>query len=133
MPRVGALRLAASSAPTRLVPQLAFAARQEEEQGRLAIGPGNRIRPVGVADNPVEKWSGAISAAAQPCRVFLSLENLSLENQRAIRPRGQAVRQAVRKRCASVAHITAQTLDHPSHFVSALTHSHSHCVHYQQS
>jgi len=51
MPRVGALRLAASSAPTRLVPQLAFAARQEEEQGRLAIGPGNRIRPVGVADS----------------------------------------------------------------------------------
>ena len=51
MPRVGALRLAASSAPTRLVPQLAFAARQEEEQGLLAIGPGNRIRPVGVADS----------------------------------------------------------------------------------
>ena len=51
MPRVGALRLAASSAPTRLVPQLAFAARQEEEQGRLAIGPGNRIRPAGVTDS----------------------------------------------------------------------------------
>ena len=51
MPRVGALRLAASSAPTRPVPQLAFAARQEEEQSRLAIGPGNRIRPVGVADS----------------------------------------------------------------------------------
>ena len=50
MPRVGALRLAASSAPTRPVPQLAIAARQEEEQSRLAIGPGNRIRPVGVAD-----------------------------------------------------------------------------------
>ena len=30
MPRVGALRLAASSAPTRPVPQLAIAARQEE-------------------------------------------------------------------------------------------------------
>ena len=44
------MRLAASSAPTRPVPQLAFAARQEEEQSRLAIGPGNRIRPVGVAD-----------------------------------------------------------------------------------
>ena len=40
MPRVGALRLAASSAPTRPVPQLAIAARQEEEQSRLAIGPG---------------------------------------------------------------------------------------------
>ena len=51
MPRVGALRLAASSAPTRLVPQLAFAARQEEEQGLLAIGPGNRIRPAGVTDS----------------------------------------------------------------------------------
>ena len=50
MPRVGALRLAASSAPTRPVPQRAIAARQEEEQSRLAIGPGNRIRPVGVAD-----------------------------------------------------------------------------------
>jgi len=50
MPRVGALRLAASSAPTRPVPQFAIAARQEEEQSRLAIGPGNRIRPVGVAD-----------------------------------------------------------------------------------
>ena len=51
MPRVGALRLAASSAPTRIVPQRAIAARQEEEQSRLAIGPGNRIRPVGVADS----------------------------------------------------------------------------------
>ena len=51
MPRVGALRLAASSAPTRPVPQRAIAARQEEEQSRLAIGPGNRIRPVGVADS----------------------------------------------------------------------------------
>ena len=51
MPRVGALRLAASSAPTRPVPQFAIAARQEEEQSRLAIGPGNRIRPVGVADS----------------------------------------------------------------------------------
>ena len=40
MPRVGALRLAASSAPTRPVPQRAIAARQEEEQSRLAIGPG---------------------------------------------------------------------------------------------
>ena len=39
MPRVGALRLAASSAPTRPVPQPAIAARQEEEQSRLAIGP----------------------------------------------------------------------------------------------
>ena len=51
MPRVGALRLAASSAPTRPVPQLAFAARQEEEQGILAIGSGNRIRPAGVTDS----------------------------------------------------------------------------------
>ena len=51
MPRVGALRLAASSAPTWSVPQRAIAARQEEEQSRLAIGPGNRIRPVGVADS----------------------------------------------------------------------------------
>ena len=53
------MRLAASSAPTRPVPQraiaampqFAIAARQEEEQSRLAIGPGNRIRPVGVADS----------------------------------------------------------------------------------
>ncbi|EOD22289.1 hypothetical protein EMIHUDRAFT_207474 [Emiliania huxleyi CCMP1516] len=50
-PVPSALRLAASSAATRPVPQLAFAARQEEEQGRLAIGPGNRIRPAGVADS----------------------------------------------------------------------------------
>ena len=51
MPRVGTLRFAASSAPTRPVAQLAFAARQEEEQGRLAIGPGNRIRSAVVADS----------------------------------------------------------------------------------
>ena len=41
------VELAAASAPTRPVPQLAFAARQEEEQGRLLTGPGNRIRPAG--------------------------------------------------------------------------------------
>ena len=51
MPRVGALRLAASCAPTWPVPQLVFAARQEEEQGLLAIGPGNPIRPAGVTDS----------------------------------------------------------------------------------
>ena len=44
MPRVGAVRLAASSAPTRPVPQRAIAARQEEEQGRLAIGPVHALQ-----------------------------------------------------------------------------------------
>ena len=63
MPRVGALRLAASSAPTRPVPQRAIAARQEEEQSRLAIGPGNRIRPVGVADSSNTRRSDAASHA----------------------------------------------------------------------
>ena len=63
MPRVGALRLAASSAPTRPVPQLAIAARQEEEQSRLAIGPGNRIRPVGVADSSNTRVDGGCCAS----------------------------------------------------------------------
>ena len=66
MPRVGALRLAASSAPTRPVPQLAIAARQEEEQSRLAIGPGNRIRPVGVADSSNTRVEVAAPLGAVP-------------------------------------------------------------------
>ena len=48
--RVEACRLLCANAACG-VPQLAFAARQEEEQGILAIGPGNRIRPAGVTDS----------------------------------------------------------------------------------
>ena len=93
MPRVGALRLAASSAPTRLVPQLAFAARQEEEQGRLAIGPGNRIRPAGVTDssNTRVEVAAPLGAVLQHCTRLLR----AMEHQR--QPESWLFRMRVRR------------------------------------
>ena len=93
MPRVGALRLAASSAPTRLVPQVAFAARQEEEQGLLARGPGNRIRPAGVTDssNTQVEVAAPLGAVLQHCTRLLR----GMEHQR--QPESWLFRMRVRR------------------------------------
>ena len=81
MPRVGALRLAASSVPTRPVPQLAFAARQEEEQGTLAIGPGNRIRPAGVTDSSNTQVEVDVRLSVQCCSIARLLRAMEHRRQ----------------------------------------------------